>query len=95
MIEKVLVLPTKLLVLKEEIKETKSMGGLILPQSRQAPPNISGFVAKVGAGTETVPMNVAVEDSVFFYQRGAQPVVISDIEYLLLDVRDILFWIPA
>jgi len=84
------ILATKILVRKEEIKETKTSSGIFIPQTRQSP-NISGTVVLTGTGTEAVPMVVKEGQTILYYERSAQPVKIGDDELFLLDVREVLF----
>lgn len=66
------------------------MGGLIIPNTRKAP-QISGTVVLTGTGNDAVKMEAEVGDVVYFYERSAQPLTLFDTDYLLLDVREILF----
>jgi co-chaperonin GroES (HSP10) len=94
MIEEGFILATKVLVKPEEIKESKSSGGILLPGNRKAS-HISGTVIKTGTGTDAVKMEASVGDQIFFYERSAQPLILDGEDYLLLDCREILFRLPA
>jgi chaperonin GroES len=94
MIDEIVLLPTKILVKPEEIVEEKTSSGIIIPKTRKSS-SISGVVRRAGVGNEAVPVPTKTGDTVFFFERSAQPVIVDDIDYLLLDIRDVLYWLPG
>jgi co-chaperonin GroES (HSP10) len=90
MIEQGFILPTKVLVRKEEEGEKKSSSGILLLATNT--PQISGKVILTGTGSDAVPMPVKTGHTIYFYERSAQPLKLDGIDYLLLDAREVLFW---
>jgi co-chaperonin GroES (HSP10) len=86
------LLPTKILVKKIEKKEKVTTSGIFIPSTVGKDPNISGDVILTGTGTETVQMCVKEGDRVLFNPHSFQTVRIDEVDYLLLDVRDVLYW---
>jgi co-chaperonin GroES (HSP10) len=89
MINQGFILPTKVLIKKQEEPEKKTASGITILSTKT--PQISGLVIKTGAGTEAVPMCVKEGQTIFFYERVAQPLKLFEEDYLLLDVREVLF----
>ena len=86
------LLPTKILVKRIEKKEKVTNSGILIPALAGKDPNIAGDIVLTGAGTEAVPMCVKEGDRVLFNPHSFQTVRIDDVDYLLLDIRDVLYW---
>ena len=87
------ILATKVLV-REYVKEEKKLAsGIIIPQQAGKDPNIRGEVVLCGKGTTPLFMPVKVGDTVFFNPHSPQRVRVEDVDYLVLDVKDILLYI--
>ena len=86
------VLPTKILVRAIEKKEKVTNSGIFIPEVADKSPNIVGDVILCGTGTSQVEMSVKAGDRVLFNPHSFQKVRIEEIDYQLLDVRDVLFW---
>jgi co-chaperonin GroES (HSP10) len=89
------ILPTKLLVKEIKKEDTTTKAGLVILADSRKDPNIVGDVVLTGIGTEKVPMLVHEGDRVFFNTHSFQTVRFEDVDYKLLDVRDVLFWISS
>ena len=85
------VLPTKLLVEKAKMVKKVTTGGIILPDTAEEVTSL-GTVVLAGKGTEALPMDVKVGDSVMFPPRAVIRVKIEDDDYWLLNVQDILLY---
>ena len=86
------VLPTKILVKAIEKKEKVTNSGIFIPEVADKSPNIVGDVILCGVGTPQVEMSVKAGDRVLFNPHSFQKVRIEEVDYQLLDVRDVLFW---
>jgi co-chaperonin GroES (HSP10) len=92
MIQNGQILATKILA-KEIIKTEKlSKGGIIVPSNAGKDPNISAIVTLVGTGTPQIEMCVQVGQTILFNPHSFQRVRIAEDDFLLLDVRDVLFY---
>lgn len=82
-------------VLVERIEaETKTAGGIIIPDSAQEKPT-EGIIIAVGKGTrddsgKLVPLDVKVGDKVLFEKWGATEVKVANKELLILQESKIL-----
>lgn len=82
-------------VLVERIEaETKTAGGIIIPDSAQEKPT-EGIIIAVGKGTrddsgKLVPLDVKVGDKVIFEKWGATEVKVANKELLILQESKIL-----
>ncbi len=81
------------LVVKSLEAETKSPGGIILPETAKEKPQM-GKVVAVGPGRykhgERVPMDVKVGDTILYTKYGPTEVKINGEELLLLKEEDVL-----
>jgi len=85
------VLPTKLLVEKTKRVKKTTPGGLIIPDTAEEVTSL-GTVRLAGKGTDALPMEVKVGNSVMFPPRAAIRVKIEDDDYWLLGIQDILLY---
>jgi len=82
-------------VLVERIEaETKTAGGIIIPDSAQEKPS-EGIIIAVGKGTrddsgKIVPLDVKVGDKVLFEKWGATEAKVANKEVLILSESKIL-----
>jgi len=82
-------------VLVERVQaETKTTGGIIIPDSSQEKPT-EGIIIAVGKGTrddsgKIVPLDVRVGDKVLFEKWGATEVKVANKELLILQESKIL-----
>ena len=86
-------LGSKVLVKRLEA-ETKTAGGIVLPDSAQEKPR-QGTVLSVGTGKtladgSKAAMQVSEGDTVLFASYGADEIKIDGVEYLLMDESSIL-----
>lgn len=85
------ILPTKILVDKDEAPTEEKKGSIYIPSAVIKSPNIGGTVVLTGEGTDTVKMSAKVGDKVLYYERSAQPVKIGEKTLFVLDIRDVLY----
>ncbi len=74
--------------------ETKTAGGIIIPDSAKQKPQEAKVVA-VGNGKKTddgkvIPLDVKVGDQVFFAKWGGSEIKIDGEDYIILSESDIL-----
>lgn len=74
-------------------QESKSTGGIIIPDSAQEKP-VEGEVLAVGAGArdasgQTIPMDVKVGDRIIFGKWSGTEIKIDGEDYLILKETDI------
>jgi chaperonin GroES len=82
------------IIVKRLDEETKTKGGIIIPDSAKEKP-IEGKVTAVGKGKVTeegkvLPLDVKVGDKVLFSKYGGTEVKIDGEEYLIMREDDIL-----
>lgn len=88
-------LADRVLIEKEET-QTKTAGGIIIPETARAEDTKIGTVVSVGPGIYTndgvlIPMSVSVGDKVMMPQIGtAQTVKLNDKEYYLFREQELL-----
>ena len=88
------LLEDRIAVIAEKLQETTE-SGLIVTESAQ-PVLRYGVVAFVGVGHRSresgalIPMDVAVEDRVFFHRASGQPLEIEGTEYVFLSPQEII-----
>jgi len=87
------VLGDRVLLKVDEEEETKTQGGIILPDTARKKPQ-RGRVVAVGEGVrldnaKVVPLEVKVGDRVVFSKYGGTEVKDADQEYLILNADDI------
>lgn len=68
--------------------ETKTAGGIIIPDSAKEKPQ-RGKVVAVGAGKKDEPMTVKVGDSVLYGKYSGTEIQIEGKEYLIMRESDI------
>lgn len=84
------------MVIEPLSKETKSKGGIILPQTAEKERPEQGRVVAVGPGKfdedgeKRIPMGIKKGDIVIFTKYGPSEVKIGDKEYLIAKEEDIL-----
>jgi chaperonin GroES len=80
-------------LIKVEESETKSAGGLFIPQTAQEKTQ-TGTVVAVGPGKETdkgkEPMTVSVGQKVMYDKYAGTQVKIDGVEHLVVKVADII-----
>lgn len=81
------------LVVKPEVAEEKTKGGIILPDTAKEKPVI-GTVVAVGPGKKTddgkiIPMDVKVGDKVLYGKYSGTEVTIEGEEYLIMRESDL------
>ncbi|PKN87508.1 MAG: co-chaperone GroES [Deltaproteobacteria bacterium HGW-Deltaproteobacteria-1] len=82
------------IIVKRLEEETKTKGGIIIPDSAKEKP-IEGKVIAVGKGKKTddgklIPLDVKAGDKVLFSKYGGTEVKIDGEEYLIMREDDIL-----
>ena len=90
---KIRPLHDRILVRREEEKETKK-GGIIIPDTAKEKPQ-EGKVIAVGNGKVTdegkkIPLDVKAGDKILFGKYSGSEVKIEDDEYLILREEDVL-----
>ena len=90
---KIRPLHDRILVKREEEKETKK-GGIIIPDSAKEKPQ-EGKVVAVGNGRvnedgKKVPLDVKARDRILFGKYAGSEVKLDDQEYLILKEEDVL-----
>lgn len=81
-------------LVKVEEQETKTAGGILLPDTAQKKSQ-KGVVMAVGAGRmneegKRLPMEVKVGDEILFAKYSGTDIESEGVKYLLLSERDIL-----
>jgi chaperonin GroES len=81
-------------IVKRKAEETKTSGGLVIPDTAKEKP-LEGEVVGTGPGKildngQRGPMDVKTGDKVLFAKYGGTEVKYKDEEYTILDQRDIL-----
>ncbi len=69
--------------------DTKTAGGLIIPQTAQEKTQ-TGVVIAVGSGTEKDPIKVKVGDKVMFDKYAGTPVKIDGADHLIAKMADVI-----
>lgn len=85
----------RVLVKPEEIEDTKSPGGIIIPDTASKEKPERGTVVAVGPGkvgddNDVIPMSVKAGDTVMFSKYGYDEVKIDDEEYYIVAESNIL-----
>jgi len=87
------ILPTKLLVKPLVVKDKVTKAGILVPGTVRSPdPCTAGEVVLCGEGTPQIPMCVKVGQTILFPPRGFQQVRILDEDFMLVDLRDVLYY---
>lgn len=76
-------------VIKPDTPESKTAGGIIIPDSAKEKP-MQGTVVAAGAGTPEKKMTVKVKDKVLYSKSVGIPIKIKDDECLIMRESDIL-----
>jgi chaperonin GroES len=90
---KIRPLHDRILVKRQEEKETRK-GGIIIPDSAKEKPQ-EGKVIAVGNGKvnddgKKVPLDVKTGDKILFGKYSGSEVTLDDVEYLILREEDVL-----
>jgi chaperonin GroES len=75
-------------VVKAAEAETKTAGGIIIPDSAKEKPQ-KGTVVAVGPGKKDEPTSVKVGDSVLYGKYSGTEITIEGTEYLIMKESDI------
>lgn len=76
-------------VVKAAEAETKTAGGIIIPDSAKEKPQ-RGTVVAVGAGKKDEPMTVKAGDTVLYGKYAGNDITIDGNDYLIMRESDIL-----
>ncbi|OJU75844.1 MAG: co-chaperone GroES [Bacteroidetes bacterium 47-18] len=76
-------------IVKPVEAETKTAGGIIIPDTAKEKPQ-KGTVVAVGAGKKDEPMTVKVGDSVMYSKYGGTEINLDGEELLIMRESDIL-----
>ena len=90
---KIRPLHDRILIKRQEEKETKK-GGIIIPDSAKEKPQ-EGKVIAVGNGKvndegKKIPLDVKTGDKILFGKYSGSEVTLDDVEYLILREEDVL-----
>lgn len=82
------------IVIKVLVSEEKTKSGIVLPDTAKEKPQ-KGEVVAIGKGKlldngSYVPAEVAVGDTVIYSKYAGSEIKIDDVEYLIVESRDIL-----
>lgn len=85
----------RVLVKPREVEDTKSPGGIIIPDTAQKEKPEQGTVVAVGPGkvgddNDLIPVSVKVGDRVMFSKYGPDEIKIDGEEYYVIRESDIL-----
>jgi chaperonin GroES len=83
------VLAGKVLVVPQQA-ETKTAGGIIIPDSAKEKP-LAGKVVLVGIAKKDESMEVKVGDTVFYGKYAGTELTIDGKDYLLISQSDVLY----
>ena len=76
-------------VIEPKPAETKTAGGLIIPDNAKEKP-LEGVVVAVGPGTSEVKMEVKNGDTVLYGKYAGTEITVDGKEYLIMRQNDIL-----
>ena len=76
-------------IVKPAAAETKSAGGIIIPDTAKEKPQ-NGSVVAAGTGKKDEPMTVKVGDNVLYGKYAGTEIQIEGEEYLIMRESDIL-----
>jgi len=84
---------SRVLIKRIEIEE-KTKGGILIPETSREK-SYEGIVVAVGDGHEIedgsiIPLNVKENDVIIFSKNTGTELVIDDVEYVILEEKDIL-----
>ena len=85
----------RVLVKPEELEDTKSPGGIIIPDTAQKEKPERGVVVAVGPGkhgddNHVIPVSVKVGDKVMFSRYGFDEIKIDGVEYYIVTESNII-----
>ena len=83
------ILAGKVLVVPQQA-ETKTAGGIIIPESAKEKP-LSGKVVLVGIAKKDESMEVKAGDNVFYGKYAGTELTIDGKDYLLISQSDVLY----
>ena len=91
---KIKPLADRVLVIPDDVAESKSAGGIIIPDTAKEKPR-QGKIVAVGPGRlddngKPIKMSVKVGDKVMYSQYGGQELKYEGKDYLILSESDIL-----
>ncbi len=93
MIDKIKILPGRVVVRPSEPPaEQKTGSGIIIPGTVAKKQN-GGIVAVVGVPLPSEPHDIKVGDMLFYGERTGQVINVDDIEYRLLQAREAQYWV--
>ena len=91
---KIKPLADRVIVLPDDVAESKSAGGIINPDTAKEKPRQSKIVAagpgRLDDNGKPIKMNVKVGDKVMYSQYGGQEIKYEGEEYLILSESDIV-----
>ena len=76
-------------VIEAQQAETKTAGGIIIPESAKEKPQ-QGTVVAVGSGTQDEKMEVKVGDLVLYGKYAGTELTVEGDDYLIMNQSDIL-----
>jgi chaperonin GroES len=77
------------ILVKIKESETKTAGGIIIPQTAQEKTQ-TGVVVAVGTGTEKEPITVKAGDEVMYDKYAGTQIKIGGTEHLIVKMSDVL-----
>lgn len=83
------ILAGKILILPQAA-EAKTASGIIIPDSAKEKP-LAGKVVLVGSAKKDEPMEITVNDTVFYGKYAGTELNIDGTDYLLLSQNDVLY----
>jgi len=83
------VLAGRVLIRPEEAKEEKTASGIIVPKTLMKEPN-RGEAVIVGSFIPNEPHEIHLGDTVLYRDGAGQEVVLDDVKYRLLTIKDVL-----
>lgn len=76
-------------IIEPKAAETKTAGGLIIPDNAKEKP-LEGVVVAVGPGTSDVKMEVKNGDTVLYGKYAGTEITVEGKEYLIMRQNDVL-----
>jgi len=87
------ILPTKILAKPVPKKEKVTKTGIIIAEVAQKDPNVSAEVVMVGTGVSKILESFLLPGHIILFNpHSFQRVVVEEVEYMLIDCRDLLFY---
>lgn len=78
----------------EDKQETKTPGGIIIPESAEKEPKATGVVVAVGAGFKDQPMTVQCGDKINFSKYAGSEIKIDGVMYKIMREPDVFGIFP-